>query len=264
MNCRRTVGFLIVILLMCFLISCNKTEEMEEVSDVEKVEEKLESEIMDTKENEEVFHYVAIGNSITCNKIEKDLWWGKWGMAASSKEKDYVHRISAWLSEQIPGSVKTKIIDLKSWELSKNRKKTLKKYKECFHDKTDLVTIQTGENITENKKHLEKDYLELVKMIKKQAPNAQIIMLGGILWPSADIEEAKRAACEECEVSFVDMDAFLEEYETSYKSQIGKKVSGSDGKKHKIVNEVVAAHPNDAGMECIAGLIIDHIQLEKY
>ena len=46
-------------------------------------------------------------------------------------------------------------------------------------------------------------------------------------------------------------------------SAIGEKVSGSDKKKHKITDEVVAAHPNDEGMACIARLVMEQISVQN-
>lgn len=208
---------------------------------------------------EDTYDYVALGNSITCNEIDESLWWGSWGMAASSEEKDYVHLLAKWLGEQTLKSVNTTVLDLKDWEVEKDRDSLLSDYAKYFDENTNLITIQTGENITEHKDTLKKDYSNLVKFIKEKAPNAQIFMLGEMLWPSEDIETAKKAACTEHGVTFIEMTTFLDGYEKSYKSALDTEVKGADGNKHKISNEVVAAHPNDAGMECIFQSITNYI-----
>lgn len=210
----------------------------------------------------DTFDYVALGNSVTCNKKDGELWWGNWGMAATEADKDYVHLVADWLGEQCIEPVTTTVLDLKQWEVSKNRDKILKYYRGYFDEDTDLVTIQTGENITEFKETLETDYMSFIKFIREEAPNAQILMLGEVLWPAEDIENAKKKACESYGVTFVDMKEFLKEYEKSYRSSVGIKVKGADGKNHKITNEVVAAHPNNKGMKCIAKLVIDKIEMQ--
>lgn len=207
--------------------------------------------------------YIALGNSITCNEIDESLWWGSWGMAATSEEKDYVHLLARWLGNQTIKEVNTTVLDLKEWELAKNRDEVLADYAKYFDENTNLVTIQTGENITENKESLNQDYSNLVKYIKEKAPNAQILMMGEMLWPSEDIEAAKKAACKEHGITFVEMTTFLNGYESSYKSALDGEVAGADGKKHKITNEVVAAHPNDAGMECIYQTLINQITISS-
>ena len=59
------------------------------------------------------------------------------------------------------------------------------------------------------------------------------------------------------------MKKFLKNYEMKYRAEIGATVKGSDGKKHKIENEVVAAHPNNKGMKCIADAVIEYIELDE-
>lgn len=208
------------------------------------------------------FDYVALGNSVTCSESVGELWWGNWGMAASSEDKDYVHLLSDWLGSQMDAPVTTTVLDLKPWEVEWDRDGVLSDYKGYFNEYTDLVTIQTGENIVDFKESLGKDYLMLVKFVREAAPNAQILMLGEVLWPDEAIEDAKKAACEAFDVTFVDMAEYLTGYEESYKSFIGAKVLGADGKKHAISDEAVAAHPNDEGMACIARQVIRQIALK--
>lgn len=208
------------------------------------------------------YNYIALGNSVTCSKVSDGLWWGDWGMAATSADRDYVHLLSKWLRKQFAKPIDTMILNLKKWEVAKERDKILKKYGSYLNEDTDLVTIQTGENITDHKETLDADYLNLVKFIQEKAPNARILMLGELLWPTEDIEAAKKAACEAQGIVFVDVEEFLRKYEEVYRSSIGAKVSGEDGKQHEITDEVVAAHPNDKGMACIARLLKEQILIQ--
>lgn len=249
-------------------------EDSEEQTETELPTEQIEAtETEDTEASAEIdaivatkdtYDYVALGNSITCNDIDDEgLWWGNWGMAASNEDNDYIHIVSKWLGAQSVKPVTTTVLDLKKWELASDRNTIQKDYEEYFNEYTDLVTIQTGENITEYMETLGMDYDSLVKMIREKAPNAQILMLGEVLWPSEDIESAKHAACDAYGVTFVDMTEFLNGYESFYKSAIGAEVAGTDGESHTITNEVVAAHPNDEGMACIAQQVINQIQIRN-
>ena len=233
----------------------------EDTDDSDSADETETQEMEGITATEDSYDYVALGNSITCNEIDDSLWWGSWGMAASSEEKDYVHLVAGWLGNQTLKEVNTTVLDLKEWEVAQKRESLLSNYAKYFDENTNLVTIQTGENITEYKDTLNQDYSALVKFIKEKAPNAQILMLGEMLWPSEDIEAAKKAACKEHNITFIEMTTFLNGYESSYKSALNAEVAGADGKKHKISNEVVAAHPNDAGMECIYQSVINNISL---
>lgn len=211
---------------------------------------------------DEAFDYVAMGNSVTCNEIS-NLWPGNWGMAASSEDRDYVHIVSTWLGGQSAKPVTTTVLDLKKWEVAQDRGSVLEDYEKYLNEYTDLITIQTGENITEFKETLESDYADLVSRIRQKAPNAQILMLGEVLWPAEDIEAAKRLACSGEGITFIEMSDFLNGYEGLYKSAMGASVATSDGSSFTISNEVVAAHPNDDGMACIAQLVINQISISN-
>lgn len=240
-----------------------ETEVAQETEESTETEQKTEIEEEDgaITATAEMYDYVALGNSVTCNEPTADIWWGNWGMAATTADKDYVHLLSSWLGEQSDKLVTTTVLDFKKWETSKKRTEVLQEYGKYFNEYTDLITIQTGENITEFKDTLGQDCLDLVSYVKEKAPNAQILILGELLWPAEDIEAAKMAACQQYGVTFVGMEEFLKDYETFYRSAMGAEVSGEDGNTHAIVNEAVAAHPNNDGMKCIAQQIEKHIKI---
>lgn len=214
---------------------------------------------------EQHYNYVALGNSVTCNAYPnpEGIWWSDWGMAATSEDKDYVHIVSSWLSGQMSKKVNVVTADLKPWEIAQNRNSILFQYDALLNDETDLVTIQTGENITDNKSNLKGDYNALFSYIRSKAPKAQILVIGELLWPSDDIEDAKRAACEQNGLTFVEVGEFLGGYDNNYRSSMGTMVAGNDGKQYTIQNEIVAAHPNDEGMAKIAQLVIGKITLKQ-
>lgn len=236
------------------------SEESESLDTQTEPDSEIDEEVLDTTVIEsEPYHYVAFGNSVTYGEITENIWWGDWGMAASSKEKDYVHLISSELEQTLYRPVVTEVYNLKSWELAKNRTSMLEEFEETLDETTDLVTIQSGENITQYQETLEIDYFDLLSFIRRKAPNAQILMLGELLWPSEKIEAAKQTACQACEITFIDMTQFLNDYDAFYKSSLGAEIVGADGEIHVISDEEVAAHPNDEGMACIARLVLPYI-----
>ena len=260
---------------VCVLFSgCQKEKEIPKPASTERVTLDTQTEtglpdiqtedvgLPDTQTGQETdaYRYVAFGNSVTCGEITENLWWGNWGMAASSMEKDYVHILSAEIEQRLSCPVETEVYSLKPWELAQDRSSLLEDISDSLDETTDLVTIQSGENITQFQETLQIDYYDLVSFIKEKAPNAQILMLGELLWPNLEIETAKQTACQACGVAFIEMTQYLTDYEANYKSSIGDEVIGEDGETHKITDEEVAAHPNDEGMVCIAGQILPYIQ----
>ena len=66
-----------------------------------------------------------IGNSITRHAPKPDIgWYGNWGMAASSKEKDFVHLVMAEIQKSHPNS-EFCIVQASIWEIN---------YKNCDYD----------------------------------------------------------------------------------------------------------------------------------
>lgn len=208
---------------------------------------------------EKKFKYVAIGNSVTIHETN-DLWHGDWGMAATSKEADYVHVLAERIGEAKFTPVDLSVISCKNWELGDDRRGELLHAFDNIPQDTDLITIQTGENITTFIENLDGDYDALFGYIRSKAPNAQILVLGEVLWPQDAIETAKRNNCGKYNIGFVDMNEFLNGYETMYRSSMGEPIVGIDGNTYLIDNECVAAHPNDAGMQKITDIVFASIK----
>ena len=57
----------------------------------------------DTKNNAEGLRVLFFGNSITRHGVKEDIGWHHdWGMAASAKEKDYVHLVLSEIRKTHP------------------------------------------------------------------------------------------------------------------------------------------------------------------
>lgn len=204
------------------------------------------------------FYYLALGNSVTVHPADGELWWGNWGMAATSADRDYVHQVEAHLAQTY--EVKTVAYDFKNWEISTARKDSLPELDPLLSKNLDLITIQLGENITDGFDTLPMDYAELVDYLTAKCPHVQIIFIDEFCWPKEPIQQAQQAACAQYGLAYVDL---AEIRNDSYKAGLGTIVMGEDGAQHEISNEVVAAHPNDAGMTYIAEHIIPLIQTKE-
>ena len=202
-----------------------------------------------------VYNILAIGNSITLHPV-CGYWWGSWGMAASSIDKDYIHQVQAGLSQKYE-AVSLDILSVQSWETSSARNKQLSKFDSKLANSYDLVIIQLGENVS-NMTTFKKDFNKLVSYVKEAQPNAKIVVVGDYWYRSgrdaAKIDVAAKQGCAYADISAIRGDK-------NYRAAKGTKVLGDDGKLHTVSNAAVIKHPNDAGMAYIANKILEAINL---
>ena len=104
----------------------------------------------ETTENADI-KLLFLGNSITRHgKAENLGWCGDWGMAASSKENDYVHKlISKFCQKGIKVSVC--IANLSDWERTRNMDLLFTKYLSVLRFNADYVIVRLGENACPDK-----------------------------------------------------------------------------------------------------------------
>lgn len=210
------------------------------------------SELFDSKEN---VSYLAIGNSLTIHPVMENIWWGEWGMAATSEKKDYVHLVDAYLDETY--DVSTTAYNFADWETTTtNRSKLFSELEGYLSPDLDLITIQLGENITDGLDTLNQDYIELVQYIKEECPNAQIIILDEFCWPKPEIQAAQKQAADTFGLTYIELSEIRSD---AYRAGLGTNVMGEDGQWHTITEATVAEHPNDDGMRYIANQIIANL-----
>lgn len=101
-----------------------------------------------------------LGNSITHHGLAS-YWWGEWGMAAESRDKDYVHSFVSVL-ENRDISVEFEIFNFYAWEgMSYDRAETLQLIEPKLSSELSLVVCQLGENV-QSVEGLKADYKELI------------------------------------------------------------------------------------------------------
>lgn len=173
----------------------------------------------DAEDSNTGFGYLAIGNSITWHGIA-DYWWNEIGMAASSADKDYVHRVVSYLQDQY-GQVNYNAYNFYVWEVQgADRAETLQLLDEYLDEKLNLVTIQLGENVTDMET-FETDYEELIRYVQQKAPEAQIIVVDEF-WRDDNKSAQKVEAVNNTGVQFVNLDEIKEKAE--YQCGIGTMV----------------------------------------
>lgn len=187
------------------------------------------------------------GNSITRHEPNPDLgWYGDWGMAASSKEKDFVHLVVAELDKKY-GPVDYCIAQGAMWEWGyRNSEEVLKEYYSEVRDfDPHIIVIRIGENITAAK-HLEVSckphFATAVDFLVGKS--AEKVIITDMFWYSV-YNDCLREVCEEKGYTFCHLTDLEEDERTMAKGLFE--------------HQGVAGHPGDYGMQCIADRILAKI-----
>ncbi|MGV0946064.1 hypothetical protein ACTS93_02620 [Empedobacter falsenii] len=194
-----------------------------------------------------------LGNSICRHEITP-FWWGDWGMAATKRENDYVHKFLTKYQEVNP-SATSLAKNIAHWETDymtydKNQLNSI------VAD-VDLITISVGENVTWSSafKQAFKDLI--LHIISHNTKKAKIIVCGEF-WFNTDKDRDMKDVATELGLSFI---SFEDTQGSQYKSTIDTKVYGDDNQWHTIsdggsIAVGVAKHPNDIWFELKANRIM--------
>ncbi len=187
------------------------------------------------------------GNSITRHEPNAQIgWYGDWGMAASSKEKDFVHLVVSELDRRC-GKVDYCIAQGAAWEWGYTRTEEVfeEYYSKAREFNADIIVIRIGENITAAE-HLKVNckpyFAKVVDLLV--GDNAKKVVITDMFWYSV-YNDCLREVCEEKGYTFCHL-TDLEEDETTMAKGLFEHAG-------------VAAHPGDYGMQCIADRILEKI-----
>lgn len=176
-------------------------------------------------------------------------------MASSDVSKDFVHLTSSSLKRDLKRNVKLTISNVGnangSWEnsTSAQRKKLSDKLARNIEKSggCDFVTIQFGENITDQKhlKTFKGDLKYLIKKIKKakekretkketKKNNSTEICLVGTFWLNSKerkkTDELKKEVAKEEKIDYISLKKIAGNFHDSYHSHLNAKVMGDDQK----------------------------------
>ena len=195
-----------------------------------------------------------IGNSVTYHGKKEGVWYGEWGMAASSKDTDYVAVTTRLLSEKLGVPVTNERVNMADWELDDKGDRTgyLARLDKYLKNNPDYVVIELGEN-TPSKDHFKEDYIAMVKYIRKKCPDAIIANLGQCINFNS-VDALKEEIAGEVDLRFVKTSDICEK--DGYKAGTGVTYMGVDNIEHEIDNEDVGKHPGDKGMQVIGERLV--------
>jgi hypothetical protein len=189
-----------------------------------------------------------IGNSITFHPPKASVGWhGRWGMAASAKENDYVHRITLALGAEAMATYASG-----DWErnITTFRLKDFKNNETRLRDfdtfSADLVVMNIGENIGSNAYAVDQLVDEILALIQEiRAVSGAEIILVDSFYQQQNVNRAVLLAAIQAQVRWVGM----------------RPLAGvAEYRAHQFFeNNSVGSHPSDAGMDKIAALILEVI-----
>jgi hypothetical protein len=193
------------------------------------------------------YNIYFLGNSITLHGPSEDIgWYGNWGMAASSEENDYVHRLIGKINIEYKNYFRINygLKNIYNWE-----RNFLVELDALEINDIDLLIIRLGENVNEEYA-INNDYYEaLDRLIKTYKFKRTKIIITDNYWPSLYKDNIQKEV------------AFNNNY---YFVQINDLHNNSENSAYgQFEHSGVAAHPSDAGMERIAERIFECIKENK-
>lgn len=193
-----------------------------------------------------------LGNSITLHGPAPQIGWtGNWGMAASAKELDYVHLLTAQITKAAGAKPQTMVRNIADFERQHLGFNIAKEFKAELEFQPDLVIVAIGENVPELGTdeaiaNYATSYRRLLDEFRK-AGQASLFVRSSF-WPNTVKDDIMRKACADVGGTFVDI------------SELGRDPSNAAKAERKIEHEGVAGHPGDKGMRAIADAIFAAIQ----
>jgi len=184
-----------------------------------------------------------LGNSITRHEPAPEIgWYGDWGMAASSAEKDYVHLCKNAILENYPNAAFC-MVQGSVWERSYRGCDFDEYFKDAKDFNPDVIICLISENITNEDFDADvfiEQFHNLHNYLSGNNKNTKIIVASNFFNNEAK-SEAIEAYAEKYNASFVYVSDLIKDKENLAK-----------GYKH----EGIKIHPGDKGMEVIASRIM--------
>lgn len=190
-----------------------------------------------------------LGNSITFHSPAPDIGWnGKWGMAASAEDKDYVHRFAAALAEETGTVPQTRVRNIADFERGYEGYDLAAELKTDLDFGADLVVVAIGENVAAlaTEEAQGKFAVAIARLLSEIKRHGQpTLLVRSCFWPDAAKDEILRKASADAGATFVDIGA------------LGGEASN---KAPEFTHPGVAAHPGDMGMRAIAAALFRALQ----
>ncbi|SKB07653.1 Lysophospholipase L1 [Prosthecobacter debontii] len=193
-----------------------------------------------------------LGNSITKHGPKADLdWHGNWGMAATAEAKDYVHLVTAGLTDKQGKAPEVSVNNIADFERNHVGYDVGGKLAANLDFKADLIILAIGENVPalksdESKAAFKTALTDLLKHLK--GPQNPTIIVRSCFWANAAKDEVLKQCAAEAGATFVDISALSKDESNYGRAERPYKHAG------------VANHPGDKGMQGIAEAILKAVK----
>lgn len=189
---------------------------------------------------------LVVGNSILKNDPMPEIGWnGDWGMAATTKNTDFLHIYRNLLKRTKKYySVDVKFMNISAWE--NNFDFDLNQYHNIDCSDYDIIIVRLGENVTDIPNY----YSALGKMINYFKAEKTKVIITGIIWENNEKENIQKQVALDNKYNYISFDDF--------------RIDADNYSWGLFENSQVAAHPSNAGMLYIAKLLFKTtIKIEK-
>ncbi len=189
-----------------------------------------------------------VGNSITRHGVRAEVgWFNDWGMAASSKENDYVHRVISFVQEKYPNAYFC-IVQAAIWEWDYKNSDYDKNFAPAKTFNPDIIICQISENVSMDTYEVEAFAENMNKFhtyLKGENKDCKIIQ-GSSFFSNVEKDKGIKLFTERYGATYVDMfDISLDE------SNLAKGLFEHKG---------VQIHPGDKGMKALADRYIAELK----
>jgi hypothetical protein len=185
-----------------------------------------------------------LGNSITLHGPAPEIGWtGNWGMAASARDKDYVHQMLDRISKAVGRTPKAMVRNIADFERQLTDFNIREALREELAFEADVVILAIGENASSPKTDEARlrftDALQDLLAQLNQHGHPQLFIRSQF-WPDAEKDRLLKNACSNAGGVFVDI------------GKLGIDLANSARSERQIEHAGVAGHPGDKGMAAIA------------
>jgi len=193
-----------------------------------------------------------LGNSITLHgPAPKIGWTGNWGMAASGREKDYVHRLLDRITKAAGGEPRVMVRNIADFERGLGAFNIRETLKEELAFEPDVIILAIGENASspktdEARTEFSTAFTNLLNELKQHGQPT--IIVRSQFWKDAEKDSLMKKASIDAGVRFLDI------------SQLGSEPNNFARAERQIEHAGVAGHPGDKGMQALADALWDALK----